>query len=271
MIPAEFDYVRARTVAEAVEALAGRGEDARLLAGGHSLLPLMRLRMARPSTLVDLGDVEELRGLEVRGDWLHVGAMVTHSALERHPLVREHLPVLAETARQVGDAQVRNRGTIGGSIAHADPAADYPALAVALDATLVTTRRTVPAGEFFLGLFTTALEPGELLQEVVFPVAPGPHRYLKHGQRLFDWATVAVAVQQTAQGWRVGLANCGPTPVRALACERALAEGASPAEAARQASAGVDPTGDLRASPRFKRHLAEELTRRALDEAGAGR
>ena len=268
MIPAAFDYVRPDSVDDAARLLVELGDEARPLAGGHSLVPLMRLRLARPSALVDLGRLSELQRIEVVGDRLHVGAMVRHVELERSRVVLEHVPLLAETARQVGDAQVRNRGTIGGNIAHADAAADFPAVTVALAAEMVTTRRSVPAATFFGGLFTTVLQHGELLREIVFPLSPGPHRYLKHGQRLFDWATVAVAVQGGADGWRVGLTNCGPVPVRAVACERAMAEGAAPIDAAALVTSDIDPVSDLRASARYKRHLAVELTRRALEQAG---
>jgi len=269
VIPAAFDYVRPESVDDAVRLLAELGDGARPLAGGHSLVPLMRLRMARPCALVDLGNLPELRRIEVVDDRLHVGAMVRFVDLERSAVVHAHVPLLAETARQVGDAQVRNRGTLGGNIAHADPASDFPAVAVALGAEMVTTRRTLPAATFFKGVFTTALEHSELLRELVFPLSLGPHRYLKHGQRLFDWATVAVAVQRGADGWRVGLANCGPGPVRATSCERALAEGAPPSEAAVFVTDDIAPSADLRASVRYKRHLAVELTRRALEEASA--
>lgn len=267
MIPAAFDYVRPENVDDAVRLLAELGDDARPLAGGHSLVPLMRLRMARPSVLVDIGHLAELQRVEVVGDRLHVGAMVRHVDLERNDTVHEHVPLLAETAGQVGDVQVRNRGTIGGNIAHADPAADYPAVSIVLGAQMVTTKRTIPAGMFFKGLFTTVLEHDELLREIVFPLSPGPHRYLKHGQRLFDWATVAVAVQRGTEGWRVGLTNCGPAPVRALACERALADGMAPQDAAARVADEIDPIADLRASTRYKRHLAVELTSRALEQA----
>lgn len=267
MIPAAFDYVRPTSVDDAVRLLAELGDDARPLAGGHSLVPLMRLRMARPSVLVDIGRLAELQRVEVVGDRLHVGAMVRHVELERSGTVREHVPLLADTARQVGDVQVRNRGTIGGNIAHADPAADYPAVTVVLGAEMVTTKRTIPASAFFEGLFTTVLEHDELLREVVFPLSPGPYRYLKHGQRLFDWATVAVAVHRGTEGWRVGLTNCGPVPVRALECERALADGTALEDAAALVAEEIHPVADLRASTRYKRHLAVELTRRALEVA----
>ncbi len=267
MIPAAFEYRRARSVAEASQQLQSLGPDAKVLAGGHSLIPLMRLRLSQPTALVDVNPIKELDFIRIDDGQLRIGALTRHRTLERSTEVRRSLPLLAEMAAQVGDPQVRSRGTLGGVIAHADAAGDYPTLALMLDAQIVTSRRTVAAADFFQHLFTTVLEPDELVTEVVFPVAAGPHHYLKFRRRMFDWAIVGVAVQQVGQGWRVGLTNVGPTPVRATLVESALAAGQPPAEAARVAAENLNPPSDLRASSDFRRHLARVLTRRALEAA----
>lgn len=269
MIPAAFEYERASSVEHASELLRKYGEDAKVLAGGHSLIPLMRLRLAQPSALVDLNGVSDLTGIRREDGRLRLGALVRHVEITRSDVVKEALPLLAEMAGEVGDNQVRNMGTIGGVIAHADNAGDYCTLALTLDAEIVTSRTTHRAADFFKGLMTTALEPDEVVTEIVFPVQPGPHRYVKFRRRLFDWAIVGAAAQQTADGWRIGLTNVGPTPVRAVAVERALAQGASVAEAAELAAEGLDPSGDLRATPEYKKHLARVLTRRAIEQASA--
>jgi carbon-monoxide dehydrogenase medium subunit len=174
-------------------------------------------------------------------------------------------------ADEVGDEQVRTMGTIGGVLAHGDPAGDYGTLALMLDGTITTNRRSIPAREFFQGLFTTALAPDELVIEVSFPVASGPHKYLKFRRRMFDWAVVGAGVQRTDDGqWRVGITNAAPTSVRAVGVEQALASGASPADAAKEATRGLDPFSDLRGSAEYKLHLAQVLTQRALEQAQAG-
>ena len=267
MYPASFDYERAGSVDEASQALTRLGEDAKVLAGGHSLIPLMRLRLAQPSALVDINGISELDYIHVEGGRLRVGALVRHVELAHSDAVRRHLPLLAYMAGEVGDNQVRNMGTIGGVIAHADAAGDYPTLALMLDAEIVTNKRRHAAADFFQDLFTTPLEPDEIVCEVVFPAASGPGRYIKFRRRLFDWAIVGAAAQKLEDGWRVGLTNVGPTPVRAAAVERALADGASFTEAAEHASDGLSPSGDIRASPDYKKHLARVLTRRALEQA----
>jgi carbon-monoxide dehydrogenase medium subunit len=269
MIPAAFEYARAGTVQEAAELLGRYGEDAKILAGGHSLIPLMRLRLAQPSALVDINPVGELSYLVAEDGKLRVGAMTRHVELHSSETVRQNVPMLAEIASEVGDNQVRNLGTIGGVMAHADSAGDYPTLAVMLDAEIVTNKRRYPAREFFQDLFTTPLEPDEVLCEVVFPIANGPHKYIKFRRRLFDWAIVAAGAQKLDGGWRIGLTNAGPTPVRCTTVEEALAQGASPQEAAEHASDGLEPTGDIRATPEYKKHLARVLTRRAIEQAGA--
>ncbi len=267
MIPAAFEYARASSVDEASRLLDKFGEDAKVLAGGHSLIPLMRLRLAQPTALVDINAIKDLDHIKESGGKLHVGALTRHVTIQNSSVVKDKLPLLAEIAGEVGDNQVRNMGTMGGVIAHADAAGDYPTLALILDAEIVTNQRTIQAREFFKDLFTTALGPNEVVTEVVFPVANGPHRYVKFRRRLFDWAIVGVAAQKMNGGWRIGLTNVGTTPVRATAVEKALHDGAKPEEAAQHASDGLDPAGDLRASPEYKKHLARVLTKRAINQA----
>jgi len=276
MIPAAFDYARPATVADAVSALAAGGEDAKVLAGGHSLLPVLRLRLAAPSLLVDLGDVTEMRGIRQDGDHLVLGAMTTHAEVVGSPLVADSAPLLAQAAATVGDRQVRHRGTIGGSLSHADPAGDLPTVAVALDAELVIAgpggRRTVPAREFFVDYFTTAMRPDEVLVEVRVPrlVGWGTH-YTKVSRTAQAWATVAVAAAVRRENGaiaeaRVALTNMGPTPVRATAVEQALAgtDADGIASAAAQAAEGTSPPSDTTASADYRRHLATVLARRAV-------
>ena len=267
MIPAAFDYARASSVDEASKLLNKFGEDAKLLAGGHSLIPLMRLRLAQPTALVDINGLRDLDHIKEDGHKLRIGALTRHVTIQNSAVVKEKLPLLAEVAGVVGDIQVLNMGTMGGVIAHADAAGDYPTLALMLDAEIVTSRRTIHAREFFKDLFTTSLEPDEIVTEVVFPVANGPHKYVKFRRRLFDWAIVGVAAQKINGDWRIGLTNVGPTPVRASAVEKALHDGAKPEEAAQHASDGLEPAGDLRASPEYKKHLARVLTKRAINQA----
>jgi carbon-monoxide dehydrogenase medium subunit len=270
LIPAPFTYKRASSVDEAVDLVARDGEDAKFLAGGHSLLPLMKLRLAVPQTLVDIGRLGELRYIRDEGDHIAVGAATTHGELAGSGLLGRELPLLAHAASQVGDPQVRHCGTIGGSLAHADPAADLPAVMLALDATLVARgpagSREIAAADFFRGLFETALEPSELLTEIRIgkPGAPG-WAFQKFTKRAIDWAIVGVAVQ----GGRVALVNMGQTPVRAASVESALAGGASPADAAAHAAEGTSPSEDLNAPRAYREHLARVLVRRALEDAQA--
>jgi len=268
VIPAAFEYTKASSIDEAVKALDKYGEDAKVLAGGHSLIPLMRLRLAQPKALVDINGVKGLDHIEAKGDKLHVGALARHVQIHSSAVVKQHLPLLAEVAGEVGDNQVRNMGTMGGVIAHADAAGDYPTLALMLDAEIVTNKRKIAAHDFFKDIFTTSLAPDEIITEVVFPAASGPHKYIKFRRRLFDWAIVGVAAQKTNGHWRIGLTNVGSTPIRAKAVEDALAKGAKPEEAAQHASDGLNPSGDLRASPEYKKHLARVLTKRAIEQAG---
>ena len=267
MIPAAFEYERATSVQQASELLGRFGEDAKILAGGHSLIPLMRLRLSQPSALVDINGIKELNYINVDNGKLRIGALVRHVQIQNSDVVKQNLPILAEVADEVGDNQVRNMGTIGGVIAHADAAGDYPTLALMLEAEIVTNKRRHAAKDFFKDIFTTPLEHDELVCEVVFPIANGPHKYIKFRRRLFDWAIVGAAAQQLNGGWRIGLTNVGPTPVRATAVEQALASGATPADASEHASDGLNPSGDLRASADYKKHLARVLTRRAIEQA----
>ena len=269
MIPAAFEYERATSVQQASELLGRYGEDAKVLAGGHSLIPLMRLRLAQPKALVDINGIKDLDHITDDGSKLRIGALTRHVTIQNSAVVKDKLPILAEVAAEVGDNQVRNMGTIGGVIAHADAAGDYPTLALMLDAEIVTNKRRHAAKDFFKDIFTTPLAADEIVTEVVFPVANGPHKYIKFRRRLFDWAIVGAAAQKMNGGWRIGLTNVGPTPVRATAVEEALASGSSPADAAEHASDGLNPSADLRASADYKKHLARVLTRRAIEQASA--
>jgi carbon-monoxide dehydrogenase medium subunit len=284
MIPASFEYVRASTVDDAVAALGAAGEDGKVLAGGQSLLPLLRLRLSYPSTLVDIGRVAELRGVRRDGEQLVIGAMTTHHDVLHDPVIREHCPLLAQATATVADPAVRHRGTLGGSLSHADPAGDLPAVALALGAELVIAgpggRRTVPAGEFFSDYLETAIGPGEVLVEVRVPVLGagwGSH-YEKFNRVAQAWAIVGVAALVRVDGGtiaeaRVGLTNMGSTPLRALATEQALAGVAAAnggvAAAAEHAADDTQPPGDLSAKPDYRRHLAAVLTRRAVQAAVA--
>jgi aerobic carbon-monoxide dehydrogenase medium subunit len=270
MIPAAFDYVRARSVDEALGLLAGHGEDVKVLAGGHSLLPMMKLRLARPEVLLDIAPITELRYIRVDGDELAIGALSTHAQVAASDLVKTEAPLLAHSASLVGDPQVRHRGTLGGSLAHADPAADLPMAALAAGATLVLQGpdgcRTVSADDFFTGFFDTALQPGELLVEVRLPRQAGVGwGYEKFVRRANDWAIVGVATV----GGRIALANMGSMPLRASATEGALAAGASTDDAAALAADGTEPVADLHADPDYRCHLARVLTARALAAAAA--
>jgi len=268
MIPVAFDYVRPESVDAAVALLGERGEDASVLAGGHSLLPLMKLRFAAPELLIDIGRLAELRYVRAEGDELAIGAGARHHDLATSDVVAAEAPLLGAVARTVGDPQVRHRGTIGGSLVHADPASDLPAAVLAFDATIVVRgprgERRVPATEFFTGLFATAVEPDELLVEIRVPrTASAGWAYEKFTRRANDWAIVGVAVVDG----RVGLVNMGSTSMRASATEAALASGASIEDAAALADEGTDPPSDLAATPAYRRHLARVLTRRALTTA----
>jgi aerobic carbon-monoxide dehydrogenase medium subunit len=275
MIPAPFEYEVAESVEHAIELL-GTAEDPKLLAGGHSLLPLMKFRLARPATLIDLGRVEGLAGVgNGSGAQLRIGALTRHHDVATNPLVQEHCPILAYAASLVGDSQVRYRGTIGGSLAHGDPASDLPTIALTLDAQLVARgpngERVIDAADFFRGFYETALEQNEVLTEVRIPkTGTARWSYVKFRQRALDWATVGVAaVVEPENGGiksaRIGLTNMGQKPLRATAVEQAYASGA--ADAAAHADEGTDPPGDTFATAEFRRHLARVLTARAVEEA----
>ena len=273
MIPAAFDYVRAGSADEAVALLGEHGDDAKVLAGGHSLLPLMKLRLAEPSMLIDVGRVRDLSYVRDGGDHVAVGALTRHYDVQTSDVLSSAAPLLAHAAGQVGDPQVRHRGTIGGSIAHGDPASDLPAVLLAYEATLVARgpggERTIEAGEFFRGFLETALAPDELLTEIRVPKGATGWSFQKFNRRAQDWAIVGVAAVARDGGAAVGLVNMSSTPVRAGATEAALASGASTSDAASHASDGLEPPDDLNASAEFRRHLASVLVRRALDEATA--
>jgi aerobic carbon-monoxide dehydrogenase medium subunit len=271
VIPASFDYVRAGSADEAIAALGEHGDDAKLLAGGMSLLPLMKLRLATPAVLVDIGRVRELSYVRDAGDHLAIGALTRHRDLETSELLAEQCSPLRTVAAEVGDNQVRHRGTIGGSVAHGDPASDLPALLLALDATLVVQgpggERAVGAPGFCVGFLETCLAPDELLTEIRVPKLPGAgFSYQKFQRRAQDWAIVgAMAVRNG--GTRVALVNMGSTPLRAAGVEEALAAGATVAEAAERAAEDTEPPADLNATPEYREHLARVLVRRALEAA----
>ena len=271
MIPASVGYVRADSAEAAVAALSEHGDEAKLLAGGQSLIPLMKLRLARPSVLVDLGRADELRGISVDGDSVSIGALTSHSTLEHSADLAEACPLLAHVASQVGDPAVRHRGTLGGSLAHADPASDLPAAVLALGGTLVATgpggSREIAATDFFTGFLESALAVDEVLTEVRVPVSTGGWCYQKFNRRAQDWAIVGVVVAEGGAG--VGLVNMGQIPLRASAVEAALAGGASAVEAAAAAADGTEPPSDNNADVAYREHLVRVLTERALAAAGA--
>ena len=266
MIPAPFDYVAAESTTHALDLLDSLGDEAKLLAGGHSLLPMMKLRLAMPAVLIDIGGLDELAGVTATGDELVIGATTRHADVAASELIRADASLLAHAAAQVGDPQIRHRGTIGGSLSHADPAADLPMALVALGGSMQLEgpggSRVVAADDFFQGFFETALQPDELLTAVRVPRRPGvPWGYQKFVRRSNDWAIVGVA----AVDGRIALANMGATPLRATAAEQALAGGASAVEAADLAGEGTSPGEDIHADREYRLHLARVLTRRALE------
>jgi len=282
MIPAKFDYVRPASLAEAISALAGGGEDAKVIAGGQSLLPLLRLRLVYPDLLVDVGGIAELRGVSDQGDTLRIGARTTHYDIVGDPLIGAHCGLLAEAAGTVADPAVRHRGTLGGSLAHGDPAGDLPAVILALDATLTVRgpggEREISAADFFVDYLTTALRPGEILTAITIPkLGDGwGYRYEKFHRTAQSWATVGVAAlarrsNGTVAEARIGLTNMGSVPVRAAAAESAAAGAPASRDALRSAAAhaadGTEPPGDLHGAPDYRRHLARVLTGRALAAA----
>ena len=268
MIPAAFSYARAESIDDALALLAEHGDDAKLLAGGHSLLPLMKLRLATPSVLVDVGRLQELSFVRDDGDTLAIGGLTRHHDVEHSSVLRQHVPLLAAAAGEVGDPQVRHRGTLGGSLAHGDPASDLPAVVLALRGSIVVRggrgERVIPADDFFVGFLETALAPDEIITEVRVPKTGGAGwAFEKFNRRAQDWAIVGVAAVGGDQPG-VALVNMGSTPVRASAVEAALRVGASVAEAAAHAGDDTEPPSDLNASPDYRRHLARVLVGRAL-------
>lgn len=277
MIPAAFDYVQADSVEAALAALTEHGDEAKLMAGGHSLLPMMKLRLAVPEVIVDIGRIDDLSYIREDGDELAIGALTRHRVLESSDVLAQQCPILKHVAHLVGDPQVRHRGTIGGSLSHSDPASDLPAACLALGATLVAARadgsnRRIPIDDFYTGFLETTLDPTEMITEVRVPKRPGTSwNYQKFNRRAIDWAVVGVAaVMGNGSGGQPGVAlvNMGSTSIRAGATEEALAQGATAADAAQLADADTEPPDDLNGSPEYRRHLVKVLTRRALLGAG---
>jgi carbon-monoxide dehydrogenase medium subunit len=283
MIPSAFDYMRPTSLAEATRLLASHADDAKILAGGHSLVPMMKLRLAAPKILIDIGRLSELSGIREENGTIVIGACTTHYALETSALIRQRCPLLAETAAAIGDVQVRNRGTIGGSIAHADPAADWPAAVLALDAEMTLVHRagtrTVKAADFFVDLLTTAMASNEILTEIRVPANASRtgSAYLKVLQPASGFALTGVAAQVTLgannvlQRVAVSITGVSNTPFRASATESALQGQAATPEALTQAAAraveGIDALGDIHASAEYRLHLARVYTKRALQTA----
>jgi len=275
MIPAPFEYRRVDTVDEAIQALSD-GPDAKLLAGGHSLLPLMKLRLARPSLLVDISRLQDLKYVKEDGERVAIGALTRHHDVANSEVLQELCPIVSYAAGEIGDPQVRHVGTIGGSVAHADPASDMPSVLLALDAEMVIrgaggASRTVPASGFFKGLFEPDLATDEVLTEIRVPKTAGRGwSYLKFHRRAQDWALVGVtALAQNGAGPSVALANMADRPVRAAGVEEALAGGADPAAASERAAEGTSPPTDAFASAEYRGELVKVLVRRAIEEAEA--
>jgi carbon-monoxide dehydrogenase medium subunit len=274
VIPAKFAYARADSLDDAVALLAEHGDDAKLLAGGHSLLPLMKLRLATPSVLVDVSRLDDLSFVRDDGDTLAIGGLTRHHDVEHDAVLREHVPLLAAAAGEVGDPQVRHRGTLGGSLAHGDPASDLPAVVLALRGSIVVRgtsgERVIAADDFFRGFLETALAPDEIITEVRVPKTNGAGwAFEKFNRRAQDWAIVGVAAVGGDEPG-VALVNMGDRPLRADAVEAALRDGATGADAAALAGDDTDPPADLNASPEYRRHLARVLVGRALETVAQG-
>ncbi len=273
MIPAAFDYKRAGSAEEALSLLAEHGDDAKLLAGGHSLIPLMKYRLASPAVLIDIGKVTDLSYVNDGGDHLAIGALTRHRDIEINDLIASQMPLLAAATRNVGDPQVRHRGTIGGAVAHGDPASDIPAAMLALRATMVIAgpdgEREVAADDFFSGFLETDLGETEMLKEIKIAKVPdATYSFQKFNRRAQDWAIVGAAILVNNGNSGVGLVNMDFRPVRAAGVEEALNSGANAADAAALAADGVEPPADLNATVEYRQHLARVLTRRGLEEAG---
>lgn len=285
MIPAQFDYHAPATLDEAVRLLQEHSLEAKLLAGGHSLIPAMKLRLAMPQMLIDLGRIKDLSYISEEGDQIRIGAMTTHYQIETSDRLREICPLMPETAAQIGDVQVRNKGTIGGSLAHSDPAADWPAVILALDAEMVVVgaggERVIKAADFFVDLLTTALDPGEILREIRINAPQGRtgQAYLKMAQPASGFAVVGVAVNLvrdqagSCKSAAIGVTGVASKAYRASAVEGALVgsalDGQAIAAASAKAADGVDANGDIYASDNYRRHLAQIYTRRAIEAAAA--
>jgi carbon-monoxide dehydrogenase medium subunit len=272
MIPPQFEYYRAQTVDDAVGALRSGGEDAKILAGGMSLIPVLKMRMSSPPLLVDIGALTALSYIHVDADEVRIGALTRHRDLMTSDLLRDALPMLADVAYDVGDAQVRARGTIGGVLAHADSAGDYCMVALLLDAHIVTTERVIAARDFFEGFMETNLRPDELVTEVRFPIERGPHIYHKFRRRRSDWAVIGVGVQRLQSDprtCRIGLTNAGFTVTRAPEAEEVFAAGGTADDIAAAAAEHCSPLADLAGDVEYKKALIAELTKRAITEVGA--
>jgi aerobic carbon-monoxide dehydrogenase medium subunit len=276
MYPASFEYLRPSTIDEAISMLVQHGDSAKLLAGGHSLIPAMKLRLARPEVVIDIGRIEALNIIRDEGSHFAIGAMTTHQEIAGSALLKEKCPLLPETAARIGDMQVRNRGTIGGSLAHADPAADYPASILALDAEIVVSgpggRRVIRAGQFFIDLLQTSLAGNEMITEIRVPATPKSVAYEKTEQKASGFAVAGVAVVVERDAVRIGVTGVAAKAYRASAAERALSaprpwRAETIARAASQAAQGIEPLSDIHASAEFRAHLAQVNTRRAIERA----
>lgn len=277
MIPAKFDYVEADSADAALAALAQHGDEAKLMAGGHSLIPLMKFRLSTPAVVVDIGRIGDLSFINDAGDHVAIGALTRHRAVETSDLLQAEVPMLAHVASQVGDPAVRHRGTLGGSIAHGDPASDLPAALLALGGSVVAKGpnggRVIPASELFTGFLETAVGPDEMITEVRIPKTGGAGwSYQKFNRRAQDWAIVGVAAQAGVNGGgtTVSLVNMGSTPILAGAVNAALASGASAADAAAVAAEGTSPPEDLNGDAEYRTALAQVLVGRALAEVNGG-
>jgi carbon-monoxide dehydrogenase medium subunit len=270
MIPAPFDYTRASSAAEAIALVSEYGEDAKFLAGGHSLLPLMKLRLAQPSVLIDIARITDLSYINDAGSYIAIGAMTRHMDVEKSPIVNQHAPLLANAASHVGDPQVRHRGTIGGSIAHSDSASDLPATALSLGATYIAQgpngTREIAAVDFHKGFLESELSADEMLTEIRIPKMNGATwGFQKFNRRAQDWAIVGVAAWKRGTESGVALVNMGSVPILATSVSQAIASGASIAEASQLAAAEAEPQSDSNASAEYREHLARVLVRRALE------
>jgi carbon-monoxide dehydrogenase medium subunit len=274
MIPAPFDYKRASSATEAISLVGEYGDEAKFLAGGHSLLPLMKLRLAQPAVLIDIARITDLSYIRDAGDHIAIGALTRHMDVEKSPIVLQHAPLLANAASHVGDPQVRHRGTIGGSIAHSDSASDLPATTLALGATYIAQgpngTREIAAIDFYKGFLESALEPDEMLTEIRVPKMNGATwGFQKFNRRAQDWAIVGVAAWKRGTESGVALVNMGSVPVLATSVSKAIASGASISEAAELAAAEAEPQSDLNASAEYRVHLSKVLVRRALESVNS--